>query len=87
VLVAGPRQVASIRGLTTAGDSLDGLAQARELPAAWTIIPLDEGEAVAELVAYDTGGGEMGDAQCGTDDAPTDGPERLAGGCIVPRQD
>lgn len=87
VLIASPPEIAGVGGLTTAGEALDGLTQARELPAAWTLIPLGEGQVVAELVAFDTGGGDRGNAECGTGDAPTDGPDRLAGGCLIPRQD
>lgn len=87
VIVASPQEVASVGGLTAAGDPINGLTQARELPAGWTLIPLEEGESVARLVAFDVEGDELGDALCGTEDAPTDGPDRLSGGCEVPRQD
>lgn len=87
VIVAGPPAVASVAGITTDGRSLSGLTQARELPAAWTLIPLPPGAAVSELVAYNAENSDLGNAECDTEEAPTDGSERLAGGCIIPRQD
>ncbi len=87
VLVATPPAVVSIAGLTTAGEGLNALTQARELPAAWALIPLPDGAVVDELVAYNTESSDMGNVLCGVEDAPTGGPDRLAGGCLVPRQD
>lgn len=87
VIVATHPAAATITGSTIDGEGLDGLTQARELPAAWALIPLPEGAVVQRIVARDVEGGELGDAECGVDEAPTDGPERLAGGCLVPRQD
>jgi hypothetical protein len=87
VIVAGPPDVASVTGTTAAGEALDGLTQARELPAAWTLIPLPDGAVVDRLLALDVDGRELGDLSCGVEDAPTGGPERLAGGCLIPLQD
>lgn len=86
ILVATPA-VASIGGLTTAGEGLNALTQGRELPAAWAVIPLPPGAVVAELVAYNTESSDLGNALCGDEEAPTDGPARLGGGCLVPQQD
>lgn len=87
LIVATPPEIASVAGTTTDGEGLDGLTQARELPAAWTLIPLQPGAAVRQLVAQNTEGSDVGTAECGSDEAPTDGPERLSGGCFVERQD
>jgi hypothetical protein len=87
VILATPPAVTSVGGRTTAGESLDALVQARELPAAWALIPLPDGAVVEEVVAFGTGGTDLGNVECGGEDAPTGGPERLAGGCVVPQQD
>ncbi len=87
LLVATAKEAASVAGTTQDGEGLNGLTQARELPAAWAIIPLSEGSVVARLIAQNNEGADMGEAVCGVEDAPTDGPARLAGGCLVPRED
>lgn len=87
VIVASPPEVSRIVGVTTDGEGLDGLTQSRELPAAWTLIRLQPGAAVRELVAFNTEDADLGNAECGVEDAPSDGPDRLSGGCIVERQD
>lgn len=87
VIVATPPEAASVAGLTTAGEGLNALTEARELPAAWAVIPLPEGAVVSELVAYNVESSDLGNVQCGVEEAPTDGPDRLAGGCLVPQQD
>lgn len=87
VIVASPPQAASVGGTTTTGEGLNGLTQARELPAAWTLLPLPDGAVVSELIVFNTGSSDLGDALCGVEDAPTGGPDRLAGGCLVPQQD
>lgn len=86
-IVATPPVVANVAGRTTDGESLDALTQARELPAAWALVPLPDGAAVEELVAFNTENSDLGNVLCGGEDAPTDGPDRLAGGCVVPQQD
>jgi hypothetical protein len=87
VLVASPPEIANIGGVTTDGESLSGLTQARELPAAWTLIPLEDGAAVRLLVAYNTSSSDVGNAVCGTEESPGGGSERLSGGCFIERQD
>ena len=87
VIVGTPPEVMEVRGLTTAGEPLAALTQARELKAAWAIIPLPPGAAVEELVAFNTSGAELGNVECGGEDAPQGGADRLSGGCIVPQQD
>lgn len=87
VIVASPPAVASLAGRTADGEALNGLTQARELPAAWTLIPLPDGAQVSTLVAFNSENSEMGDVVCGTEESSTDGPERLVGGCYVERQD
>ncbi len=87
VIVASPPEVATVGGTTTTGEGLNGLTQARELPAAWTLIPLPENAVVSEVIAFDTGGSDLGNALCGDEEAPTGGPDRLQGGCLVPQQD
>lgn len=92
LLVGTPPDVASIEGTTTDGEVLAALTQ-RELPAAWAIVPLPRGAVVERLVALDLQGSDLGDAECGTPLAGEDraevaaGPDRLGGGCTVPRQD
>jgi len=87
LLVATPPDVASIEGRTTDGETFAALTQVRELPAAWAIVPLPEGAVVDEMTAFNVEASDVGGAQCGVEDAPTGGPERLAGGCLVPQED
>lgn len=87
LLVATPPSVIDVAGTTTDGESLAGLTQARELPAAWAVIPLPDGAVVDELTAFSTGNTDVGNALCGAPEAPTDGSDRLNGGCLVPQQD
>ena len=87
LLVASPQAASSITGVTTAGDSLNGLTQARELPAAWTLMALPDDGVVSELIVLNTESSDLGDALCGDPEAPVGGPDRLAGGCLIPQQD
>lgn len=87
VIVATPPEVVDVRGRTTDGEPLTALTQARELQAAWALIPLPPGATLDQLVAFDADSSDLGDVVCGGEDAPTGGPDRLAGGCIVPQQD
>ncbi len=87
ILVATPQEGVSVAGITTAGEGLNALVQARELPAAWALVPLPEGATLYELVVYNTESSDLGNALCGVEDAPTDGSDRLNGGCLVPEQD
>lgn len=87
LLVATPRDAASMTAVTQDGETLEGLTQARELEAAWVVLPLTEGAVVDRIVVYNIEGADLGEAECGVPDAPTDGPAHLAGGCFVPRQD
>ncbi|HUG84776.1 MAG TPA: hypothetical protein VMM13_09440 [Euzebya sp.] len=86
VIVGGPPAVASVAGITTDGQSLSGLTQARELPVAWTLISLPPGAAVAELIAYNSENADLGNADCSLE-VGAEGPQRLNGGCVIPRQD
>lgn len=87
LLVATPPAVIDVAGSTTDGETLAGLTQARELPAAWALIPLPDGAVVDELKAFNSSNSDVGGAQCGVPDAPTDGSDRLNGGCLVPQED
>ncbi len=87
VLVATPPEAASVAGITTAGEGLNALVQARELRAAWALVPLPEGAVLSELVIYNTESSDLGNALCGVEDAPTNGSDRLDGGCLIPEQD
>lgn len=87
LLVATPPDVASIEGRTTDGEVFSAMTQARELPAAWALVPLPEGAVVDTMTAFNVEGSDLGGAECGVEDAPTGGPDRLQGGCLVPEED
>lgn len=87
LLIATPPEVASVEGRLTSGETFAALVEARELPAAWALIPLPEGGVVEDIVALGTNGDDVGGAQCGVEDAPTGGSALLQGGCLVPQED
>lgn len=87
LLVATPPAVIDVAGSTTDGETLAGLTQARELPAAWALIPLPDGAVVDQLTAFNSSNSDVGGAQCGVPEAPTGGSDRLNGGCVVPQED
>ncbi len=87
LLVATPPDVVNIEGRTTAGETFGMLTQARELPAAWAIVPLPDGAVVDTMTAFGVTNSDLGNAECGVDTGATGGAERLGGGCVVPQQD
>ena len=87
LLVATPPDVVNIEGRTTAGETFGALTQARELPAAWAIVPLPDGAVVDTIVAFGVTNSDLGDAQCGVEDGGSSTSVRLGGGCVVPQQD
>ncbi|WP_370323743.1 hypothetical protein [Euzebya sp.] len=87
VIVAAPPEAATVTITTTDGDEVEVATQARDLPAAWAIAPLPTGAVVAEVATFDDDGADMSVGECGVEDAPEGGPRRLAGGCLVPRED
>jgi hypothetical protein len=88
VLVAGPPLATEMRVVTTDGQTIPGATQGgTDLPAGWAVIPLPDDAVVAEIVAVNAESSDLGNAVCDDHDAPTDGPDRMQGGCFVPRQD
>ncbi|CAN5513312.1 hypothetical protein BH23ACT9_BH23ACT9_13210 [soil metagenome] len=95
LIVGGPPEVAKVAVVTTDGERLTAEAQVRDMPASWTLIPLPAGSAVRDLIAFNEENSDLGNAECAptgavgqyVDALPSDGPDRLSGGCMVPRQD
>lgn len=87
LLLAVAPDVGSIRGTTTDGEPLEGTTQT-SLPAGWIVVALPDGAVVDRFDVFAAlDDDDLGTVDCTAADAPTDGPDRLAGGCLIPSEE